>query len=450
MNSKVDGVDGVVLAVTSGHGNGKLPENVAAKPQERTPRPKRPNYAQIHSRPLPLEIYPVPSFIPHNPLSIARIVLTAVSQYFWPPSSHLPNLYKGYFSPDTQAVHITDPKTIRALWEQGFYGKGTLSRSEPRWLDQEKRRRGLIALETSEEVTRQRRETRRQFKLERARKERETIEQQLKDEGKMPGGAYIPDIREESALIQTVEASIATDILLDAGVALPSPTSLPGTHIATTATQDDSIVPENVDEDIDEEVEDQEHLQLTCEEAFFLVYALGALEVSEKDSPMSSSKLLKLFAEHSTFPSGESQYLQPDGAFLLRYVVYHHFRSLGWVVRPGVKFAVDYLLYNRGPVFSHAEFAVIIIPSYSHSYWTENPDQKAASQQGVERDWWWLHRVNRVQTQVHKSLVLVYVDIPPPTQTDVAIEQTDIGKILTQYKVREFVLRRWIPNRNRD
>ncbi|KAF2816668.1 tRNA splicing endonuclease SEN2 [Mytilinidion resinicola] len=450
MTSKVEGANGVVPPVITGHEDGKLPEKVAVKPQERTPRPKKPNYAQIHSHPLPLEIYPVPSFIPHNPLSVARIILTVVSQYFWPPSSHLPNLYKGYFSHDTQAVHITDAVTIRALWEQGFYGKGTLSRSEPRWLDQEKRRRGLIAFETSEEVTRQRRETRRQFKLERARKERETIEQQLKDEGKLPVGTHIPESHDESELNGAADASIANNVTLDSVVALPSSTLLPDTETVTTSTQDAANVLDKADEDLDEEIEDQEHLQLTCEEAFFLVYALGALEVSDKNSPMSSSKLMGLFAEHSTFPPGESQYLQPDGAFLLKYVVYHHFRSLGWVVRPGVKFAVDYLLYNRGPVFSHAEFAVIIIPSYSDPYWSEHPDQKAAAQQGVERDWWWLHRVNRVQTQVHKSLVLVYVDIPPPTQIEVAAGQTDIGKILKQYKVREFVLRRWIPNRNRD
>jgi len=36
-------------------------------------------------------------------------------------------------------------------------------------------------------------------------------------------------------------------------------------------------------------------------------------------------------------------------------VFLHHYRSLGWVVKNGVKFSVDYLLYKRGPVFHHAE-----------------------------------------------------------------------------------------------
>lgn len=47
--------------------------------------------------------------------------------------------------------------------------------------------------------------------------------------------------------------------------------------------------------------------------------------------------------------------LQFDNPFLVNYVVYHHYRSLGWVVKGGIKFCVDYLLYKRGPVFTHAE-----------------------------------------------------------------------------------------------
>lgn len=55
-----------------------------------------------------------------------------------------------------------------------------------------------------------------------------------------------------------------------------------------------------------------------------------------------------------------------DNPFLINYVVYHHYRSLGWVVKGGIKFCVDYLLYKRGPVFHHAEsvlsFAVCQYP----------------------------------------------------------------------------------------
>ena len=44
-----------------------------------------------------------------------------------------------------------------------------------------------------------------------------------------------------------------------------------------------------------------------------------------------------------------------DNPFLVHYAAYHYYRALGWVVKGGIKFCVDYLLYKRGPVFQHAE-----------------------------------------------------------------------------------------------
>ncbi|KAF2201031.1 hypothetical protein GQ43DRAFT_48687 [Delitschia confertaspora ATCC 74209] len=414
------------------------------------PRPRRPNYADIHSRSLPLDVYPLPTFLPHNPLSLFQILYTIISQSIWTPSSRKA-VYQGYFSPETQSVHVTDPIAIRALWEAGFFGKGTLSRSEPRWLDQEKRRRGLVALETSEEMTRKRREERRQFKLERARKERETIEQQLRDEGKLtlaekPEEISLGELADVGRPASTVDvhaslANAALDAVKD--------------EVKKLELEDEDEVEAPVVESPEEplEISDQEHLQLTLEEAYFLTYALGSLSISttenEGTSLLSNLSLLRLFGTYATFPISTSP-ISPDNPFLLKYVVYHHFRSLGWVVRPGVKFAVDYLLYNRGPVFAHAEFAVMILPSYSHPYWSETAERKEECGKKEKRDWWWLHRVNRVQTQVHKTLVLVYVEVPPPWDGNGKEGgEVDVGKVVKGYGIREVVLRRWTPNRNR-
>jgi len=443
--------------------NGIASTEKATGPQQRVPRPKKPNYGQIHSRPLPLDTYPLPAFIPHNPLSLFRIVYAVFSQLFWPPSSHPLVCYKGYFSHETQSVHVTDSKTIRALWEKGFFGKGTLSRSEPRWLDQEKRKRGFLAQETSEEVTRKRREERRQFKIERARKEREAIEQQLREEGKI---SNLAPIDETEQTIDKTEQTI-DDTQLKEKRPQPSNSHAKGhlensDHVANGHTPVSSEIkpakPTQIltSEDSGRSAEaadiklDEEHLQLNPEEVFFLTYGLGILEVSDQGIPIPTSSLFKLFCHQSTSPSPDIPSIQPDDPFLLRYVVYHHFRSLGWVVRPGVKFAVDYLLYNRGPVFSHAEFAVMIIPSYSHAYWLKNPERKANVQQKEKRDWWWLHRINRVQTQVHKSLILVYVEVPPPFHGVGTSYKLGVGNVLKRYNVREFALRRWVANRNRD
>lgn len=46
--------------------------------------------------------------------------------------------------------------------------------------------------------------------------------------------------------------------------------------------------------------------------------------------------------------------LLPDDPLLVNYAAYQHYRALGWCVRSGVKFCVDWLLYRRGPVFSHS------------------------------------------------------------------------------------------------
>jgi tRNA-splicing endonuclease subunit Sen2 len=46
----------------------------------------------------------------------------------------------------------------------------------------------------------------------------------------------------------------------------------------------------------------------------------------------------------------------------------------------------------------------------------------------------------------------VYVEIPPPWDVDAAKGgvQVDVGSVLKKYTVREVVVRRWSPNRNRD
>jgi tRNA-splicing endonuclease subunit Sen2 len=93
----------------------------------------------------------------------------------------------------------------------------------------------------------------------------------------------------------------------------------------------------------------------------------------------------------------------------------------------------------------------MIVPSYSDPYWTQTSADKSGIEKRKEelgkKDWWWLHRVNRVQTSVFKTLVLVYVEIPTPWDKH---SDVDIGEVLKKYTVREVVIRRWSPNRNRD
>ncbi|PWY79597.1 hypothetical protein BO70DRAFT_371666 [Aspergillus heteromorphus CBS 117.55] len=410
----------------------------------RRPRPSRPNYRHIHRFPFPVEVHPLPPLIPHNPLSLVSVLLSYLTFFIAPPHREI---HSAYFDSATSSVHVTDPKAIKALWEMGFFGKGTLSRSEPSWLEREKKRRGLLGGVTSEEVTRQRRTERRELKLERARMEKLAIEERLKAEAAArEGGATpveqslsptpngVPDgtipATEKFSLRKAREAKLLES---QRSVAQDGKAHAPG-----PGKRSPTLEREPEEEPV---LNNEEHLQLSREEAFFLVYGLGALRVLDdsRKEVISTSSLLPLFCQHSYFPPRDpSADLTPDDSFMISYVVYHHFRSLGWVVRSGVKFGVDYILYNRGPVFSHAEFAVVVIPAYEHPYWSATADRRAHCAEKQARSWWWLHCVNRVQAQVKKSLVVCYVEVPPPTSYELDTpSEEDIGAMLARYRVRE-------------
>jgi len=336
---------------------------------------------------------------------------------------------------------VTDEHTIRFLWEKGFFGKGSLSRSEPTWLEREKKRLGVTAVDTSEEYTRLRREERKQFKNERAKKAREAIEERLRQESgiTLNGGITAPNGEalnkdeddKESLAAQDPSTSHAPESQGDlvtedaASLALLSPQ-------ASNTSNNHTNPPTSP-------IPNREHLQLTPEEAFFLSYALGVLSIHPSPStttPLSNPNLLALFRTHSYFPPLAPTSLTPSDPFLLSYITYHHFRSLGWVVRSGIKFGVDYLLYQRGPAFAHAQFSVVVVPSYGG---------RGRDGGGKQETWWWLHAVNRVQSQVLKNLVICFVEVPSSVG-----DGEDITGLLERYKVREMVIKRWTPNRTRD
>lgn len=417
---------------------------------------KRPNRNILYARQLPLEVFPVPPFIPSNPVSYIQVLYTFLSTYLSSKKSH-GQPYAAYYSAATRSVHVTDDTAAWALWQSGFFGKGSLSRSEPEWLEREKRRLAVAngtarSGGTAAEVTRKRREERNAGKRERARAQREELEEQLRTEGKL---IEVKDEQGEPLSGQSNGHPKKPEATL-------GPADVHALPIDLTSTQTrhlpQSIRHQNTQATPSHALQNQEHLQLTPHEAFFLSYGLGVLQVystaNGSSKLLTDLELLELFRRSSTFPplpapSNESS-LPPDDRFLLHYVVYHHFRSLGWVVRPGIKFAVDLLLYARGPVFAHAEFAIIILPSYSR--WPKpsksNPINKEQEVWREQSEWWWLHAANRVQNQVLKTLVLVYVEIP--TQVEVTeIDRSDIGALLRLYSVREFVIKRWTPNRNR-
>ncbi|KAI1494055.1 putative tRNA-splicing endonuclease subunit Sen2 [Biscogniauxia mediterranea] len=500
--------------------------------------PKGRSLNQTYALPTPIRTYPLPSFYPSNPLSLFHVVYTWVSQLVWPPPLEPSVVHVGTWSRETRSVHVHDPKSVRALWEQGFFGKGVYSRSEPNWLKREQVRKGNRDAHVAENFTVQRREERKQMKWDRARREHEAILRTRMEEawiapvgpaellalpnsqqdlqlrllngfangGVAPGTAAAatarvnppsasngkpvengsrprtpsndavtspqkstppppsepngttPKRRKSVRFSPNVEsttfglsdppspshglqlngkASSLNGVILNGNSPLANGSSLsPSPSPARSSSEDTAS---QTDSEPTDEIVDIEHLQLTLEETFYLVFALGVLAVVDPATgrTMSAEDLFTLFRQTSYFPPRTVD-LQPDDSFLLHYVVYHHFRSLGWVVRPGIKFGVDWLLYNRGPVFAHAEFALIVLPAYTADEW------KAAGRQPPRRSWHWLHAINRVQATALKTLVLVYVDVPPPSE-----EPLDTVTMLRRYKVREFIVKRWLSNRNR-
>lgn len=423
-------------------------------------RPRKPNYGQIHAKSLPLSVTPLPAFLPHNPISLLRIAYALLNTIISPSQSHPVEPYLGIFSPETSSVHVANTKHARALWEAGFFGKGTLSRSEPSWLDREKARVKAGVGGTSEEATMRRREERLLFKFERARAEREQIDLQLQKERQSQEheaqsmasstasslSHVFPWLHVDETTLSATTRSPASELDLkdDATTTAMEQRSEKPAAISSPAKPGAIDLPEEISK-LQEAIVDQEHLQLTPEEAFFLSYGLGVLNIQQskkRTQVLSTWSQFETYQMHASFPAYNTITYRADNQFLLNYAVYHHYRSLGWVIRPGSKFSVDYLLYVRGPVFSHAEFAIMIIPEYSSDH-----DPATAR---ARRDWWWLHCVNRVQTQVRKSLVLCYVSVPTDADLQAAMNTRDISTVLKLYEVRDFVLKRWSANRSRD
>lgn len=319
---------------------------------------------------------------------------------------------------------------MAALWQQGFYGKGNLSRSEPNWLKREKIRQGVAQGKVSEANTDKRREERVRAKWERARLEQEVLEQRRLEESRLLAAAAAvvqPSTPARIALLPPIgplellalpnshvelaaytRASRSEESVYESGLSVnesgssgnddaesnttmssdsaelkrrksvrfspkvesttfqhtdpPSPprsVSSSALKAETTlalngvTTLETDLAPSALDPlpkaaaealaTVEVTVVNKEHLQLAPEEAFFLVFALGALRVVDAatQAVIPTHDLLTLLRQHSYFPPKMFQNLQPDDPFLVHYAVYHHFRSLGWVPRPGVKFGVD-------------------------------------------------------------------------------------------------------------
>lgn len=411
------------------------PAATAPSTAPRAPRQRQLPFHQIHKQPAPIRVFPFPTFTASNPISLVHLAVAWISQVFSPPPSEPSVIHTAHWDDDTRSIIVIDEKSIQDLWQQGFYGKGSLSRSEPNWLKREKIRRGALEGIVSEANTDKRREERMRTKWERARLEQEAIEQKRLEEARALAAAEA-----EVAAVSSPSVPAALAPLPPVGplelLALPNSnadlasclhnhakslaSSMDGTEVSvegsnssgndevdssttlsdtaevkhrksvrfspdvqsttfqhtdpptppcllsSTSLKADAFIQPNgagpvvgaesvaptakvsspdatAEAVIEKALVNKEHLQLAPEEAFFLAFALGALKVVDNTTrdTLSTKDLLSLLRQNSYLPPRSLEQLQPDDPFLIHYSVYHHFRSLGWVPRPGIKFGVD-------------------------------------------------------------------------------------------------------------
>lgn len=174
------------------------------------------------------------------PLLLSPSILSRFLSYFTPFTLFTTSTrkVKGKYDEKAQTVIICDREDIEKLWKEGFFGKGNLSRSEPTWFwrnsNNGKGKRKEKHKLAAEQVTEQRRIVRKRNKRGRVNRVQNMskVQQVIKEEVQ----------EKEQDEEQTIEQ---------------------------TLTQEE----ENV------LLEDIETLMLTTQEAFFLCYGLGILDI---------------------------------------------------------------------------------------------------------------------------------------------------------------------------
>ena len=172
-----------------------------------------------------------------------------------------------------------------------------------------------------------------------------------------------------------------------------------------------------------------EYLQLSSEEAFYLVHELGDLEVFNlggKQCP--ANDLWKHFCEG-------------NGRFVERYIAYRYFRKRGWVPKSGLKFGVDFLLYKEGPAVYHSSYAVVVKLTEKLS------TRKCSDVADVTTDLTWQEMISlcRVNESAVKDLILSYV-VKPENFSESNLKTLER---LPEFEIQEVIVSRWVPERER-
>lgn len=157
-----------------------------------------------------------------------------------------------------------------------------------------------------------------------------------------------------------------------------------------------------------------EHLILTPCEAFYLITSNAIKVLNLNNEVVSSEELWRIWtAYNAIFPH--------------LYKVYKHFRDKGYVVRSGLTYGGDFVLYTGDPNTGHAPYVVRVVCGAQSSY----PPQ-----------WNDINSVRRVSESVAKELIMAFVSFSGLSGCNVTA--------CDSATVRTVLLKRWIPSRDRE
>ena len=124
---------------------------------------------------------------------------------------------------------------------------------------------------------------------------------------------------------------------------------------------------------------------------------------------------------------------------MYHYCVYCHFRNQKWIVRGGLKYGVDYVLYANAPSKQHAQYSVLVMATDMDTTSMDLIDPKRFSSYSD------VHAISRVSEQVAKELMFCYVVEP----SGLTSSDYNSPNCLSLFAIKEVIIKRFDPTKVR-
>ena len=163
---------------------------------------------------------------------------------------------------------------------------------------------------------------------------------------------------------------------------------------------------------------------LSAFEAFFLAFGSPSSWLRIYASAADAEDAAGAMSEGASWAA----FCTADPDFPCLYAAYRALRRVGWNIRDGVKFGVDFTLYEpAASPMAHATHSVLVLTP------------RAAG----ERSWPWLQRHVRLSHTVGKELLLCSVELAQDGRADDPAALTSSPSCLDALEVRTLGVRGW-------